>query len=567
MRSGLVALAALLFTTTPALAADPPIVFQVQPVGQVLDELRAAGGIVAGEKGTKAVNKIVKSIFGEKGLEGFDINRPVVGYVILAPKPEDITAVIALPISGEKEFLTLCDRVNRDKVKVDEKDKTLYHLPPLDPRYKALMRFSNQYAYIAYGFNPAQHIEAKALIPLGDLYDPAERGLIAGRMYFDRIPAAVKLAAPKLFEEVKKNIIRGFWLDESHPVIKAVIPEFEKLAARYLKLSAGADVLTARLYLDQQAHNFVAEAVLTSKPQSELSKLIADYKPTPNKFGSITAHPDTVVGFKTRLPLFAPDMQSAVVAGLEAGQKIVVVDTPQAGKAAVEELFKGLIRTTKTGEFDIALAARGPNKDGWFTMVGAVAFEDSAALEKEFKKFVAAAAPQDIIDAIKWDAAKAGNVNIHTWNMKQGGFIDPSKVFGGGECLTSFAFAPHGIYAAMGPDSVKVLQDTIAAKPAASPVLDVVLNPARMRKLIEKSIQEDRDPDKIVDLFGNEDKLGSVASLTVEGGKELKAKLVLDLRVLPRLMFQRDIQRAARDDEKPTPEDRSAPADPVKKPR
>src|SRR6516164_892959 len=167
MRSGLVVLAALLFTTAPAIAADPPIVFQVQPVGQVLDELRAAGGMVAGEKGTKAVNKIVKSIFGEKGLEGFAITRPVVGYVILAPKPEDITAVIALPVVGEKEFLTLCDRVNRDKVKVDTQDKTLYHLPPLDPRYKALMRFSNQYAYIAYGFNPAPHIEAKALIPLG----------------------------------------------------------------------------------------------------------------------------------------------------------------------------------------------------------------------------------------------------------------------------------------------------------------------------------------------------------------------------------------------------------------
>ncbi len=573
MRAALLAVAAVLFSAAPSLAADPPIVFQMQPAGRVLDELRTAAGFVGGENAVKLVNKALKEAFGEKGLEGFDINRPVVGYVILAPKPEDITAVVALPITGEKEFLDLCDRLNKDKLTVDPKDKTLYHLPPLNPRYKAMMRFSNQYAYIAYGYNPAPHIEAKALVAMPDLYDANERGLIAGRIHFDRIPADVRKAAPRLFEEVKNTLFArpggvapiGIGQQE----MKLLAPmgaELEKLLARYIKLSEGGDTLTARIYLDSQAGNFVTEAVLTGKPGSDLSKIIAARKPTTNKFAALTAHPDTAVGFKMRLPLFEDEIKSAVALGLDAVGKDAVQNVPEVSKPVIGELFKGLTRTVKTGEFDIVAAVRGPDKDGWFTAVGALAFEDPAALEKEFKKYVEKDAPQDVVDAIKWDAAKAGNVNIHTWTIKQGGFIDVTRVFGGADCVFAFAFAPHGVFGAMGPDAVNVLKDALAVKPANSPVLDVVVNPARVRKLIAKTNVERPEDAKIEAIFGKEDKLGSVLSLTVDGGQQLTAKFTLDLRVLPRLMFQRDIERAAaRDTDAKIEEKPQVDPEPIKK--
>ena len=91
-------------------------------------------------------------------------------------------------------------------------------------------------------------------------------------------------------------------------------------------------------------------------------------------------------------------------------------------------------------------------------------------MEKEFKTFVAKDAPQDIVDAIKWDAAKAGTVSIHTWKVPVGGFIDVSKVFGGENCLVAFAFAPHGVFAAIGPDAVGTIKDALAVKPAPAPV-------------------------------------------------------------------------------------------------
>src|ERR1700722_10811773 len=235
MRIEVLALATLLLGGGTTMAADPPIVFQSHPFGQVLDHVRAPIELVAGEKGVKAFNKNIQEKLGEKGFEGFDIGRPIFGYVLLAPKPEDITAVVALPITGEQEFLDLCERANHQKPKLAGKEKDVYELPPLDPRYKALLRFSNQYAYIAYGAKPAPALEPKSLVPMQNIYIPTERGLIAGRIYFDRIPLPVKLALPALLEEVKKTILAGLpFGGGDEPLLKAIMPEVEKLVARYV---------------------------------------------------------------------------------------------------------------------------------------------------------------------------------------------------------------------------------------------------------------------------------------------------------------------------------------------
>ncbi len=562
MRTRLLAAAAILFVTGQAPAVDPPlppIVFQIQPEAQVLDSLRGAADMIGGEKGVKVLNKGLKEIFGEKGLEGLDINRPIVGYVVLAPKPQDITAVLALPITNEKDFLTLCDRVNRDKLRVDEKDKTLYHLPPLDPRYKALLRFSDQYAYIVYGFNPAPHAELKALVPMPKLYDPTDRGLIAARVHFDRIPLAVKLAAPALFEEVKKTVFGAFNLDRDRNewFTKAVSPHLEKLATRYFLLAGGADVLTGRLYIDPQAGNLVAEATLTAKPNTELSKVIAAYKTTPNRFGSLTNHPDTVAAFHTRAPLFAPEVRTAVVAAMEAGQKQNGVRLGVGEKATLDEFFKGLTRVVKDGDLDVAVAFRGPDKDGWFTLIGGLAFDDPAAFEKEVKAMLKTLPPAQQ-ERLKWDADKVGKVGIHTYHFEQGGFVDFTKVLGGDKCIAAFAFAPQGLIGAMGPDAVSVLKDVLAVKPLDAPAMEMVANPGRIVKAFEKAGPENRVTIQMADLFGREDKKLPVMSVVVEGGKELKATYTINLKLYPRLMFADVIDRANRE-----PNDK--PADPFDK--
>ncbi|MBN9117660.1 MAG: hypothetical protein J0I06_00565 [Planctomycetes bacterium] len=521
-------------------AAGPPITFQTHPLDRVLDELRAAADIVGGEKAVKAVNKSIKDRLGEKGFEGLDLSRPLVGYVLLAPKPENITAVVALPIIGEKEFLALCDRANGEKHRA--LGKGLYQLPPLDPRYKARMRFSDQYAYIAYGANPEPALDEKALVPAQKLYDPAERAVVAARFHFDRLTPDVKLAIPAYVAEIKKELAGPNLDPDGTAVLKNAMPELEKMFARYALLLGGADTATLRLSVDVPASDVVIEAALAPKPNTELAKEIAARKPTGNRFaGLLTA--DTVIGFKTRLPFFNDELRAAGVKALEEGVRQAGNGAGPNGKGAVDELFKGLIRTVKTGEADVAAAVRGPDKDGAFNFVGAFAFEDGTALEKEFKKFVEKDAPADEQDRFKWDADKAGKVNIHTYKFAGQGFLDPSKVFGGDKCTLAFAFAPKGVFVVMGPDAVATIKDALAVKPAESPVLDVVLNPARMAKFAEKiEIGGGLETERVL---GKEDKRISAASLRVTGGKELNVRLALNLRTLGRAATADEIEGGA----------------------
>ena len=190
----------------------------------------------------------------------------------------------------------------------------------------------------------------------------------------------------------------------------------------------------------------------------------------------------------------------------------------------------------KTGEADIAGAVRGPDKDGDFTAVLAVAFDDPAALEKEFKKLLEAEAPQDEQDRFKWNADKLGKTSIHTYKPQGGGgFLrDVFKPFGDDRCVVAFAFAPTGVFVAVGPDPVPVMKAALAVKPAESPVLDVLVNPARMFKLVEKVGGRAADVERAL---GKEDKLISATSLSVTGGKELKVRYALNLRLLPRALF------------------------------
>lgn len=526
--------AAVLAPAVPA--ADPPVTFQTQPVNRVLDDLRAAADLIGGERAVKSLNDGIKASFDEKGFDGLDLNRPLAGYVVLAPKLADTVAVVAFPVTAEKAFLGLADRV----LGAEPKDvgNGLYALPALEPGHKARLRFSEQYAYIAYGVSPEAALDAKALVPAHKLVDPADQSLVAVKLHFDRVPAEVKKALPGYLADVKKALTAepkggplGFGAQE-RAIVQPLAEQFEKLLVRYALLLGGGDTAAVRLGLDVPTGSLSLEATLSGTPDTALAKAIAAQKPTGNKFAALLT-PDTAAGFKTRLPLFTEELRTGAVKALEEGQK----QAAQGGeKEFTDALFAGLIRTAKTGEADVVGAFRGPDKNGDFTAVVAVAFEDPSTVAKEFRKLMEKE-PEEVQGRFKWGAAKAGGVDVHTYFYKRAAgerfWIDISKPFGGEKAGIAFAFAPHGVFVALGPDPVPVIQEAVAVKPAEAPVLDLVVNPARMRKFVERA----GGPGEGVEhALGKEDKLLSALSLAVTGGKELKVRAALNLRLLPRAL-------------------------------
>ena len=529
MRYALVLTAAALLAPSAVRAADPPpITFQTQPLDRLLNDLRTAADIVGGEKAVKGLNDSIKEKLGEKGFEGLDVTKPVVGYVVLAPKLDDITAVIAFPATTEKEFLSFCERWNSG-TKPKDLGKGLYEVPAIAPDLKARMRFSDGYAYVAAGKNPEPALDAKALVPPTKLHDPAETAAFTGKLYFDRITPEVKAALVTLMMDAKKQLLGSIENEPGAAAFKPAVAELEKLAKRYLLLLGGADTAALRVTLDPATGDVSAEAKLTPKPDTELAKQIAARKPAENRFAGLIT-PDTVGAFYFSSPLFAEEIRNGYAALMDEQRKEVVQNLPMAAKATVEELFKGQARSLKAGELDMLVAVRGPNKDGHYSAVAAMSFDDGSAVEKEFKKWMENDGPPEGFGEFKWNADTADKVNIHTFKPSAELLPPQVKVFGDAPSI-AFAFAPKGIFVAFGPDAVGTIKEALKAKPAAAPALDVAVNPAKLAKLIEKG---GGNPLEVEKAIGKEDKLISALSLRVTSGKELSVKLAVNLRIIPR---------------------------------
>jgi hypothetical protein len=65
-------------------------------------------------------------------------------------------------------------------------------------------------------------------------------------------------------------------------------------------------------------------------------------------------------------------------------------------------------------------------------------------------------------------------------------------------------------------------------------VVDVLINPARLAKFVEKT---GGNRVEVENALGKDDKLLSAAKLVITGGEQLKVQFALNLRVLPRALF------------------------------
>ena len=83
----------------------------------------------------------------------------------------DTVAVVAFPVTAEKAFLGLADRV----LGAEPKDlgNGLYALPALEPGHKARLRFADQYEYVAYGVSPEPALDATVRLA-ADLSTPVD---------------------------------------------------------------------------------------------------------------------------------------------------------------------------------------------------------------------------------------------------------------------------------------------------------------------------------------------------------------------------------------------------------
>ena len=198
-------------------------------------------------------------------------------------------------------------------------------------------------------------------------------------------------------------------------------------------------------------------------------------------------------------------------------------------ESVVEEVFKGMARSAKTGDGDFAVAFTGPNKGGLFTAVAAVSCDGAADVEKALR----ALAKDVVVKVIAFDVATAEGVSIHRVMIP---VKDEAlaKVFGPTAALC-VAFGPKAIYAGVGPDALEAVKAALASKAGPAPAASLTGNPSRLAKLVGAP-NGTKGEKFFAALLGTDNKPATALTVTLTGGAELTLRVSMNVKQLPRLI-------------------------------
>jgi hypothetical protein len=535
------ALAALVLAAAPALAEPPKpaVVFQAKPVSRLLGDFREMVRQVAGPDGAdralKELDNGLKEALGEQGFSGLDTNRPLGGYVVLRDAVEQTAAVLVVPVTAEKDFIDLLGRMKLRAEPVEGK-KGVYSITLPDAGLpKASVQFAGAWAYVTINGDPA---DPKDLVAAGDLFDNADPALATAKLYPERVPEKLTSAALDQLDMLA-NQFKGLAGRGAPPHGTAMVTAFfeggPKLVRRTVETGRKeAAELAVRLGWDPAAADVTAELSLTPKAGTPLAKDVAAFSVS-NRFAAAVPK-DAAVGVAFHAPLFSEELRTLVAAALEFGQGELKNERdgfPKQYHPLVDEVAKSLTGSVKKGQFAGSFALAGPDKAGKFTLVGGLALDDAAAVEKAARELVKG---REFAKVVQLDAEKAGAVNVHKVDLlavfPERDRAELAKVFGI-EPPGYAAFDRDAVFVALGPDALARIKEALAAKPGRAPLLDVTGNMKRLQALVSAA-GGDREGAEFAKIMGTDDRTVSMLRVTAEGGQKLTAKLVLSLRVLPR---------------------------------
>lgn len=522
--------------------AGPPVVFQLAPGQKLLESVKKIVGLVAGEGFGGLIDGQIQAKLGEKGFSGLDMKRPIGGYLFLPNKqlkgPEEIKEIygfLAIPVTGENEFKDFILRIepnNPLNFKAVEGNKGLYALETNDGESEVPIRARFHDGHVYIGINAKDELlDEKSLLSNKQIVKPDDPGLLLVRIFSDRYPEELLKQQNQQLEELNGQVQNlGPWSVVAGNILKS----YTAMSQRMTMQMKDTDESGFRVAFDEKAADIAIESYAIPKKGTAYAKELAAMKPTANRFASLITD-STAAGGLFQLPIAAPEMRDIFNQMIEAGQKSKD-DAPEYVRPVIDELLKGLGRTIKGESIDFALSVNGPNKDGKFSFVGAVNFDDASGLEKAVKEAVKSEEFKEKLGHdIKFDVEKIDGINIHrrTTEGQDDASETLNKIFGTKEVY--YVFGPKGIYIAAGPDWKDTMKAALAAKAAPTKVIDLVANPKRLGDLIKAGSEQAGGI--AATMLGTEDRRFSLFSVSYEGGATLKARVTISLKGLPKMMM------------------------------
>jgi hypothetical protein len=511
-------------------AEGPPIIGQAKSLHDLLEMTKTLVKNVAGAELNKEFEAHVLPDLDFGKLPGIDPKRPFGLYGTIDADLAKCRVVVLIPVTGEKQFL---DMLQQFEIPVNKgKDPgTFDFVTPPDVPFPLSGRIHKEYAYIAVG--GADVIEPKVIIDPKDVINEKEKAVAYLALKLDRVPPETKKNLVGLLRQHTEQLAEGI----REPELKAAFTAARNLGFRWLRLLAEeTKEIALRLDADTKNGDLTLEFTLDPNSKSPLAEAIAKRKPTQNAFASI-AGPDTVQRMFITAPLFADEAKEAWVKLIEFGESDLAKNPPPPEvEGLVKAVLKSLKANVESGNMDLAVAIRGPNKDGFYNVVGAVHCKEGAQLEKAIKEGVKGLG--QAAGYFKFDAAKVSGLSVHEIDLTSEAQDIAKAVFGNGN-KGYFAFGKDALYAAYGPDAMTLIKEAIEAKPGPAAVFDSSSDPKKATELMKKIIPPDNpNVARQVRWLGlGASEAGALGGLkvTVDGGDKLKIRATVNTGMLIRM--------------------------------
>lgn len=499
----------------------PALIGQAKSFNDLLDMTKAMVKNVGGDAFYKMFEKEALPNLDPAHLPGIDPKRPFGLYGIAAAELVNWRGVILIPVTGEKNFLDMLEQFELKPVK---SGPGAYVIPtPPDFPIPIALKFHKDYAYVAFG--GADVLDSKLILDPRDVINDKEKGIAYFSIRPDRIPPEVrKFVLANLREQIE--LLKEQIPDED---LKASFSAVERMALRWIKtLFEEGKEIALRFDADTKTGDVYAELTVEGTAKSALTAEFAKRLPTKNAFASLAGN-DYAQRFFVSAPLFADESKEALLKLIDWATKEsikeVARNAPIQGVTLVEAAFKSLKATVESGEMDLGAALRGPNKDGFYTAVGAVHCKEGAQLEKALREAVNVF-PEKERSFFKFDAGKIGEVNVHEIDLSSEAAEVAVKIFGKGQ-KAYFAFATDALYASYGPDGMKLLKEAMNAKPGAMAVMDSSSDAKKTADLMKRILPENQagGGGGPVMAFGMMAMTPTAMRVTVDGGDKLKVRV------------------------------------------
>ena len=437
----------------------PTLVVQTSPIDAALEKVNTLAKMMVPPGST-----LKPTDFKEMAREqfpGVDLKRGIGLYATLKDPIFASEAVLLVPVSDGDAFVKTLQHLG--VVYREGKEYDALEIPNVPvPVY---LTFADDYAYLS--VTSSAPLEPKNRLRPAAVISPEEKAILTLRVRIDRVPDSLKEFALAQLDSVAGMIANPPPGAAPTAWMKVLRPYLEWATRFYKDLFRDGRELAYRYDLDPKKAELIVDATIEAKEGTELARRFNAIKPTTNAFAALAGE-DDVGQVLLSLPLSEPEFKK-VFANLTE----LVMDEAQ--KEGPEELSKmyaafraGVLRTIDGGDADLAAAVRGPDKDGHYTVVGAVSFKDTSALAAEWRK-AAAKLPADLKGVFKFDVAKAGDVAVHEAAVGDKLPLEVVRTFT--QSSVYYAFAPDAIYVSFGAGAPEALKRAIEVKPVRAPLV------------------------------------------------------------------------------------------------